>query len=137
MFEEKFKIGDRVEAFGLLGRIITRHNCFDEWYDVEFDEPHHTYHSCTGLGKMGYCYWVAEDDIKLLESETPKVYNGKFVVIDTHPALRYTVGKIYEVKDGRWRCDHGGLVPVEYDKPCKTFKEVEKLCLADIIEVVE
>lgn len=137
MSKEKFKIDDRVEAFGLLGRITARHNIFDEWYGIEFDEPHHTYHSCNGTGKMGYCYWVTEDDIKLLESETPKVYNGKFVVIDSHPALKYTVGKIYEVKDGRWLCDDDSVIPIEYDIPCKTFRDVEKLCLADIIEVVE
>ena len=73
---------------------------------------------------------------RLLGKEEPKLYNGKFVVIDKR-AASYTNGKIYEVKDGRWICNNGNTIPVPYDEPCKTFDDVKRICLAKIIEVVE
>lgn len=68
--------------------------------------------------------------------EEAKPYNGRFVVIDKSFA-KYTNGKIYEVKDGRWKTDDGWVIPVEDMKPCYSFEEVDSLCLAKIIEVVE
>lgn len=137
MREKNFKIGDRVKAFGLLGRIITKHFNFAEWYGIEFDEPHHTYHSCGGSGKPGHCYWVNEANITLIERKPVKLYNGKFVVIGEAEDLHYTVGKIYEVKNGRWVCDNGAIIPVCEDSAMRTFEDVKDLCLAKIIEVVE
>lgn len=72
---------------------------------------------------------------RLLGKEEPKLYNGKFVVIDDHGA-DYTNGKIYEVKDGRWYTNCNILIPT-VQKPCETFEDVKGICVAKIIEVVE
>lgn len=74
-------------------------------------------------------------EIKENVQGTPKLYNGKFVVTNDN-GFAYTVGKIYEVKDGCWICDNRLPIPVAQN-PCRTFNDVKRVCMADIIEVVE
>ena len=75
-------------------------------------------------------------EIKENVQGTPKLYNGKFVVTKCSDLFAYTVGKIYEVKDGCWICDNGIGIPVAQNL-CRTFNDVKRVCTADIIEVVE
>ena len=71
----KYGIGDRVEHddFG-LGNVIAID--IDDWIGVEFDNENYGLHSCSYAtikeghsGKMGHCYWFAEDsfDLRLVE----------------------------------------------------------------------
>lgn len=72
---------------------------------------------------------------RLLEPEKPKYYNGKVVCIDNCRNHRnYTVGKIYQVKDGYFRNDHGIQLPIH---PVTSFESFQRSSAAKWLEVVE
>ena len=67
--------------------------------------------------------------------EVPKYYNGKVVCLNNRSnELEYTVGKIYEFKDGVATFDRGSSV---FYRPVKDFTDLTKLSLAKWLEIVE
>lgn len=67
-------------------------------------------------------------------SEEPTYYNGKIVCTKCKEDFAYTVGKIYEVKDGQIVIDNGNTIPT---KPVKSIEELKNKLLCEFIEVVE
>lgn len=51
----------------------------------------------------------------------PKYYNGKVVCIAKNLYAPYTLGKVYEFKDGRVADDRGEMLPIQ--KPIKALEE--------------
>ena len=83
-----------------------------------------------GYAKYGTCVYDRERDTK------KPLYNGKVVCIDrTCNYDLYTVGKIYQFKDGKITGDNGGNYPLD----CKvdSFEEFLKHTSAKWIEIVE
>lgn len=66
--------------------------------------------------------------------EVRKPYNGKVVCIASSPTFAYTVGKIYEFKNGKTKLDNGIVFPID---PVFSFEEFAKECVAKCIEIVE
>ena len=77
-----FKVGDKVECtvtrrttgnhklLGEKGTIIKIRNLGDYYiFAVEFDN-NVSGHNCEGLGKHGHCYWLREEYLKLVETES-------------------------------------------------------------------
>lgn len=50
---------------------------------------------------------------KTAEEEKPKYYNGKVVCVEVKEGYAYTLGKIYEFKDGKTMNDSGYNVPLD------------------------
>lgn len=72
---------------------------------------------------------------RLREPEKPQYYNGKVVCIDNcgnHG--NYTVGKIYQFKDGHFRTDYGAPFPIN---PATSFEDLQRSSVAKWLEVVE
>lgn len=67
----KFEVGDRVEAIyeGKLGTVRTIEGIPPK-IGVEFDDKVVGGHSLRGLGKKGHCWFMAEEGIKKVESNT-------------------------------------------------------------------
>lgn len=136
---DKVKVGDRVNYKGHNGTVI----CIQASTStpipigVEFDTWGGCHHYCNGLelvaGKPGTtyrCMWCKPSLLKQGETpekpEPPKSYNGKVVCVSNGYSGRitipgYTVGKIYEVKDGCITADNGRT---DNDH----FKTVEQMC---------
>lgn len=69
-------------------------------------------------------------------AEVPKYYNGKVVCLDNdHNTSNYTVGKIYEFKDGKLKTDNGYMLPLS--KSVKSFKEFTNYSSSKWLEIVE
>lgn len=117
-----FKIGDRVNRNGVNGTVI----CFAETgtpkIGVEFDDKVGFGHNCGGVplkaGAYGtkdaswWCYAYELSHGEVVKPEPPKYYNGKVVCTANKygcsiPVPGFTVGKIYEVVDGRITNDDG------------------------------
>lgn len=61
-----------------------------------------------GKASVGTWYFLPEHFAK----EAPQYYNGKVVCVSKQASFySYTVGKIYEFKDGRVRIDNGSIIP--------------------------
>lgn len=74
-------------------------------------------------------------DIKEDPKEEP-LYNGRVVCVDNNGNdLTYTVGKIYEFKDGKLTQDNGNVFPMLTE--IKTFKDWEELSGAKWLEIKE
>lgn len=70
--------------------------------------------------------------------EKPKYYNGKVVCVDNrYNESAYTVGKIYQFKDGEFMNDIGEMAKIYGVKKCKTFGEWQRFTNSKFIEVVE
>lgn len=70
--------------------------------------------------------------------EKPKYYNGKVVCVDNRYNIsNYTVGKIYQFKDGEFMNDAGEMVKNYGGKKFKTFGEWQRFTGSKFIEVVE
>ena len=71
------------------------------------------------------------------KEEPPKYYNGKAVCIETKPYFAYTVGKVYEFKDGLTTINNG--CTVYRNEPVKSIDEWNKLhgSFAKMLEIVE
>lgn len=60
---------------------------------------------------------VTERDIKhYVEPEKPKYYNGKVVCISSTNTESFTVGKVYEIKDGKFTDNEGRIRPITSDR---------------------
>ena len=140
-----FKIGDRVNRNGINGTIICfsdkAFNC-DNYIGVEFDREPNTGHNCGGIhliagttGTKGTSSWVRADEIE--KGEAPKYFNGKVICIEkgygvSEPIDRLTIGKIYNVVNGRLTTDTGY-------KSCY-YSTVNNLCVGlgwKFLEIVE
>jgi hypothetical protein len=56
--------------------------------------------------------------------EPPKYYNGKVVCVEKSESyMAYTVGKVYEFKDGRVKIDNGNIIPAAGRKPVSSVDE--------------
>lgn len=63
-----------------------------------------------GTAKSGIRQWINNEDVELVEE--PKFYNGKVVCVEKKKEhYSYTVGKIYEFKNGRVKIDNGNEAP--------------------------
>jgi len=69
-------------------------------------------------------------------TETKKLYNGKVVCVDNinNPDM-YTVGKIYQFKNGRFRDDTGKSFPLS--QSISSFEEWQLFTKSKFIEIVE
>lgn len=66
------------------------------------------------------------------EPEKPKYYNGKMVCVDNGGFSWWTVGKIYEYKDGVVTTDDGDKYPYTKNKPYKDAEDAKHPgCLYD------
>lgn len=74
---------------------------------------------------------------KRLKPYDPPYYNGKAVCIETKPHWAYTVGKVYEFKDGTTVIDNGFRVYTS--QPVKSINEWNELHghFAKMLEIVE
>ena len=70
-----------------------------------------------------------------VEEPKPPLYNGKVVCIDnSFNRKAYTVGKIYEFKDGQFKDDMDYIIPTT---PCTSFEDWSRCTVSKFIEVVE
>ena len=70
-----------------------------------------------------------------VEEPKPPLYNGKVVCIDnSFNPKAYTVGKIYEFKDGQFKDDMDYIIPTT---PCTSFEDWSRCTVSKFIEVVE
>jgi hypothetical protein len=69
------------------------------------------------------------------EEPKPKLYNGKVVCVHDGGVAKYTVGKIYQFRDGFCTNDLGGVWPA--GGPIAEFGELKPHSFAKWIEVVE
>ena len=66
-----------------------------------------------GTAKSGIRQWINNEDVELVEEPAePKYYSGKVVCVDKYSDCAYTIGKIYEFKDGRVKTDNGEEAPI-------------------------
>lgn len=63
--------------------------------------------------ERGRHQWVSNNDVELVEEPAePKYYSGKVVCVEKNgECFAYTVGKIYEFKDGLVKIDNGRELP--------------------------
>lgn len=80
---------------------------------------------------------IPEDKAKKKEEDPPKYYNGKAVCIETKPCFAYTVGKVYEFKDGLTTINNG--YTVYKNEPVKSIDEWNKLhgSFAKMLAIIE
>lgn len=80
---------------------------------------------------------IPEDKAKKKKEDPPKYYNGKAVCIETEPHWAYTVGKVYEFKDGLTTINNG--CTVYRNEPVKSIDEWNKLhgSFAKMLAIVE
>lgn len=66
-----------------------------------------------GTAKSGIRQWINNEDVELVEEPAePKYYSGKVVCVEKKgECFAYTVGKIYEFKDGLVKIDNGSELP--------------------------
>ena len=135
-----FKIGDRVNYNGVNGTVI----CFsvDDSIGVEFDKPNGTEHDCGGVflkagttGTKCTSRWLSAND--LTPGEVPQYYNGKVVCIKNNIGNKsiYTVGKVYEFKNGKLTANDGTAIPITHN--IGSFKEWEEFSGSDWAELHE
>ncbi len=135
-----FKIGDRVNYNGVNGTVI----CFsvDDSIGVEFDKPNGTEHDCGGVflkagttGTKCTSRWLSAKD--LTPGEVPQYYNGKVVCIKNNIGNKsiYTVGKVYEFKNGKLTANDGTAIPITHN--IESFKEWKEFSSSDWAELHE
>lgn len=127
------KVGEYVKVLSEDGHVAKKGEilkvikvCMSNWVEVEYE---HCYGSYTTLRREQY---VVVENYK--PSEEPAYYNGKIVCTKCKKMFAYTVGKIYEVKDGQIVIDNGETVPTV---PAKSIEELKNKLLCEFIEVVE
>lgn len=127
-----FKVGDRVNINGHNGTVICINNL--NCIGVEYDTYTPSFsHSCNGnkllsgkTGTFGKCAWFSVYNEAVKHGEVPEYYNGKVVCIkgDTD---HWTVGKVYEVKDGIVRCNHGWVHPRFDETPYRDKADIRHI----------
>lgn len=116
-----FKVGDRVNFNGVNGTVICLAASGANRIGVEFDEATDIAHNCEGIPLIAGAIGTKETSrwmyaYEIAHGEAPTYYNGKVICVkNSYPTSLctidgFTVGKIYEVKDGRitsncgWTC---------------------------------
>ena len=84
--------------------------------------------------KTGICQYVSDCDVEIIVST--KYYSGKVVCVEADEGTAYTVGKIYEFKDGRVKIDNGNKIPVFPVRSLDEWNDSDWL-LAKFIELKE
>lgn len=124
-----FKIGDRVNYQGNNGTVICFAKSGIDNIGVEFDKPGIGYHDCSSVtllagtaGSKRNCRWFVSNQLN--HGEAPQYYNGKVICIDIEDSLdnSFTVGKIYEIVDGKFKDDSGTTRPCCSDR-VKTLED--------------
>lgn len=125
-----FKVGDRVNYKGVNGTVICIST--NDRLGVEFDVAHPELwcHNCDGVdlkagkeGTKGTSKWLDPSDLK--HGEAPKRYNGKVVCIKAGTDS-WTVGKVYEVKDGCAVSDMGWRHP-RFGEPYRDAEDIRHM----------
>lgn len=126
-----FKVGDRVNYQGHNGTVICINdlNCIG----VEFDSyKPYPCHDCGGnkllsgkTGTWGKCTWLGACYGGLQHGEVPEYYNGKVVCIKAGTDS-WTVGKVYEVKDGCAISDMGWQHP-RFGEPYRDAEDIRHM----------
>lgn len=105
----KYHAGDKVKViantcchYAKIGEVVTLKNVCDQ----RNDEGKTTWYIDEHYG------YIAERDFEPCGVEEPKYYNGKVVCVEKDKYAAYTVGKIYEFKDGRVMIDNHCKIPV-------------------------
>lgn len=114
-----------------------------DWFPLDCMDDDLTYGHCEITKVYGLCgynrnaYKLDIIDRKLLW-ERPTYYNGKVVCVDNERNPNcYTVGKIYQFKDGVITTDDGWKFIGNFNIPFKSFEEFAKWTGSKFIEVVE
>ena len=145
-----FKYGDKVKvtvdlynAVGLIGTIIAYDTLWG-MVGVEFDTPMpFPANNCSDrthgrIGKDKHCLWFMRDSLNIISTtptNTIEYYNGKVVCVKSD-FNGYTVGKIYQIKDGQITDNFGDKYPT-IAPPVKSFKEWCDWTTSKFIEIVE
>lgn len=117
-----FKVGDRVNYHGYNGTVICLADSDRANIGVEFDIYKPYNHSCDNHplidGKPGTtkrCAWLYSATLNHGEvPKVPKYYNGKVVCVGTADGYghdSFTVGKVYEIVDGKFKDKFGRTRP--------------------------
>jgi hypothetical protein len=79
----------------------------------------------TGGANTLWNYWIkTECEVVEPVEEKPKYYNGKVVCVEKSAHyMAYTVGKVYEFKDGRVKIDNGNIIPAVGKKAVSSVDE--------------
>lgn len=72
---------------------------------------------------------------RLSQPNEPKYYNGKVVCVKSF-IPSFTVGKIYEVKDGQFKDDAGDVLPIDNER-IKSFEDFNEHFMSSFIQIVE
>ena len=95
-------------------------------------------------GKKAVAKYHPDDDFmvgaklaseRLSQPDEPKYYNGKVVCVKSF-TQSLTVGKIYNVKDGKLKDDDGNVMPLDTGR-IKSFEDFDKYFISEFIEIVE
>lgn len=92
---------------------------WDEKYPVKIDKVNNC-GNYRGITASGLSLWFHPDHFA---KEAPQYYNGKVVCVSKKDYTAYTVGKIYEFKDGRVKIDNGKVIPRNDNDAIKTLDE--------------
>lgn len=96
------------KKYRVIGNTVPRHhyNLGEIVTPIEIDSDSAYYESI----ERGRHQWVSNQDVELVEE--PEYYNGKAVCVEKKgECYAYTVGKIYEFKNGRVKIDNGNEAP--------------------------
>jgi hypothetical protein len=125
----KFETGDKAKivkntschGFAIGTIVELKRDEDDGWYRVSDNTPH------------GYLFVHDEE----LEAYTPpKGYNGKVVCVETGVNDHlYTVGKVYQFKDGTITCDDGNVL--RRNNPVYSFRDWTDFTSSKFVEIVE
>lgn len=126
----KFKVGDKVRVRKDLTNKIyymddnPKRGCFALSSQVKMGGEVVTITECKSNNHFNY-YFVEGSSLMwtdgMFEDEVVKYFNGKVVCVSKPSGCAYTVGKVYEFKDGRVVIDNGAILPI--DKGITTLEE--------------
>lgn len=114
-----------------IGRLYDGHNLVKEVSTIK--SPHDEYSMEEAIKVI--CERLTEKPEK--KEEPPKLYNAKVICIKNDPGNvgHYTVGKIYEVVDGKFVSDKGDVLPSF--RMLHDFNDLQSYSMSKWIEVVE
>lgn len=133
-YPEKFESGKRykvsIRAYRRVYKDIPEWMSDNEGKEVNVVSPYVAI--CGSLIYISsWCEEITETE-KPAEPEKPKYYNGKMVCVDNGGFSWWTVGKIYEYKDGVVTTDDGDKYPYTKNKPYKDAEDAKHPgCLYD------
>ena len=124
---EKEYIEERPFKFE-VGKQYKYGNCIIEITDAERRDPYSPQYKYKDVkGETLGIKHFSEKSIfanELTPYDPPKYYNGKVVCVEKSASyMAYTVGKVYEFKDGRVKIDNGNIIPDAGQKPVSSVDE--------------